>query len=107
MNLKRIRSYLVPVLTCLLVGGTFATVLAIVLAWALGAEDMIMMTLAPKSVTSPIAMLVAEQLGGIAALAAVFVMFTGVLGPLFGPWLLRKCKITEPAAWGMAMGMTA
>ena len=55
MNLKRIRSYLVPVLTCLLVGGTFATVLAIVLAWALGAEDMIMMTLAPKSVTSPIA----------------------------------------------------
>ncbi|BDX17814.1 LrgB family protein [Halopseudomonas aestusnigri] len=107
MNLKRIRSYLVPVLTCLLVGGTFATVLAIVLAWALGAEDMIMMTLAPKSVTSPIAMLVAEQIGGVAALAAVFVMFTGVLGAIFGPMLLRWCGVDHPAAWGMAMGLTA
>ena len=96
-----------PVVLTILIGGVFATVITLLIAWALGAEQMILMTLAPKSVTSPIAMLVAEQLGGIAALAAVVVMFNGVLGPLFGPWLLRKCKITEPAAWGMAMGMTA
>ncbi|MEH6669579.1 LrgB family protein [Halopseudomonas sp.] len=107
LNLRRIRLYFWPVLLTILIGGVFATVITLLIAWALGAEQMILMTLAPKSVTSPIAMLVAEQLGGIAALAAVFVMFTGVLGPLFGPWLLRKCKITEPAAWGMAMGMTA
>lgn len=107
MNLKRIRSYLVPVLTCLLVGGTFATVLAIVLAWALGAEDMIMMTLAPKSVTSPIAMLVADQIGGIAALAAVFVMITGVIGAIVGPSILRLCRVHHPAAQGMALGITA
>ncbi len=107
LNLRRIRLYFWPVLLTILLGGLFATVITLLIAWALGAEHMILMTLAPKSVTSPIAMLVAEQLGGIAALAAVFVMFTGVLGPLFGPWLLRKCKITEPAAWGMAMGMTA
>ena len=65
------------------------------------------MTLAPKSATSPIAMLVAEQIGGVAALAAVFVMFTGVLGAIFGPWLLRIAGVDHPAAWGMAMGMTA
>ena len=107
LNLRHIRLYFWPVVLTILIGGVFATVITLLIAWALGAEQMILMTLAPKSVTSPIAMLVAEQLGGIAALAAVFVMFTGVLGPLFGPWLLRKCKITEPAAWGMAMGMTA
>jgi predicted murein hydrolase (TIGR00659 family) len=106
LNLRRIRLFFWPVLITLLLGGLFATVITLVIAWALGAEHMILMTLAPKSVTSPIAMLVAEQLGGIAALAAVFVMFTGVLGPLFGPWLLRACGVTEPAAWGMAMGMT-
>ncbi|HIQ51998.1 MAG TPA: LrgB family protein [Pseudomonas pachastrellae] len=107
MNFRRIRSYFWPVLICLLVGGTLATVLAVLLAWLLGAETMIMMTLAPKSVTSPIAMLVAEQIGGVAALAAVFVMFTGVLGAIFGPMLLRLCGVDHPAAWGMAMGLTA
>ena len=107
MNFRRIRSYFWPVLICLLVGGTLATVLAVLLAWLLGAEPMIMMTLAPKSVTSPIAMLVAEQIGGVAALAAVFVMFTGVLGAIFGPVLLRLCGVDHPAAWGMAMGLTA
>jgi predicted murein hydrolase (TIGR00659 family) len=107
LNLRRIRLFFWPVLLTLLLGGFFATVVTLIIAWALGAEHMILMTLAPKSVTSPIAMLVAEQIGGIAALAAVFVMFTGVLGPLLGPWLLRVCGVTEPAAWGMAMGMTA
>ncbi|ONM43168.1 hypothetical protein BXT89_14100 [Halopseudomonas pachastrellae] len=107
MNFRRIRSYFWPVLICLLVGGTLATVLAVLLAWLLGAEPMIMMTMAPKSVTSPIAMLVAEQIGGVAALAAVFVMFTGVLGAIFGPVLLRLCGVDHPAAWGMAMGLTA
>lgn len=107
LNLRRIRLYFWPVVLTILLGGLFATVITLLIAWALGADLMILMTLAPKSVTSPIAMLVAEQIGGIPELAAVFVMFTGVLGPLFGPWLLRKCKITEPAAWGMAMGMTA
>ena len=107
MNFRRIRSYFWPVLICLLVGGTLATVLAVLLAWLLGAEPMILMTLAPKSVTSPIAMLVAEQIGGVAALAAVFVMFTGVLGAIFGPMLLRLCGVDHPAAWGMAMGLTA
>ena len=107
LNLRRIRSFFWPVVICLLVGGTFATLMAVLLAWLLGAEPMIMMTLAPKSVTSPIAMLVAEQIGGVAALAAVFVMFTGVLGAIFGPWLLRICGVDHPAAWGMAMGMTA
>jgi putative effector of murein hydrolase len=52
-------------------------------------------------------MLVAEQIGGVAALAAVFVMFTGVLGAIFGPMLLRVCGVDHPAAWGMAMGLTA
>jgi putative effector of murein hydrolase len=63
--------------------------------------------MAPKSVTSPIAMLVASQIGGIAALAAVFVMITGVVGAMLGPALLRLCGVRHHAAIGMALGMTA
>ena len=68
---------------------------------------MILMTMAPKSVTSPIAMLVADQIGGIAALAAVFVMITGVIGAIAGPSILRLCRVHHPAAQGMALGITA
>lgn len=107
LNLRRIRQFFVPIMVTLLVGGSFATLSALLIAWALGADQMILMTMAPKSVTSPIAMLVAEQIGGVAALAAVFVMFTGVLGAIIGPWLLRITGIRHPAAWGFSMGLAA
>lgn len=107
LNLRRIRQLLWPVVITLIVGGTFATGLCVGLGWLLGADHMILMTLAPKSVTSPIAMLVAEQIGGVAALAAVFVLITGVLGAIFGPGLLTLIKVEHPAARGMALGLAA
>ena len=107
LNLKRIRQLFWPTLITLLVAGLLATVLGVALAWAFGAERMMLMTLAPKSVTSPIAMLVAEQIGGVAALAAVFVLITGVLGAMCGPELLRRIGVHHPAAQGMALGITA
>ncbi|KFE57299.1 LrgB family protein [Pseudomonas syringae] len=107
LNLRRIRLLLWPTLTTLVLGGVFATGLCLTLGWLFGAEHMILMTMAPKSVTSPIAMLVAEQLGGVAALAAVFVLITGVLGAILGPGLLSLARVENPAARGMALGLTA
>lgn len=107
LNLRRIRELFGPIMITLLVGGTTATALGMALAWGFGTDRMILMTLAPKSVTSPIAMLVAEQIGGIVALAAVFVMITGILGAIFGPELLRLCGVQHPAARGMALGLTS
>ncbi len=107
MNLRRVRQLLWPTVLTLLVAGTLATVLGVGLAWLLGLEDWLLLTLAPKSVTSPIAMLVAEQIGGVAALAAVFVIITGIIGVLLGPEFLRLCGITHPAAQGMALGLTS
>lgn len=106
-NFRRIRQYFWPVLISLAVGGVFVTVSTILIAWLLGADFSMLMTLAPKSLTTPIAMMVAEQTGGIAAMAAAFVMYTAVLGALLGPWLLDRSGVTEPAARGMAMGLTA
>ena len=107
LNLRRIRELFGPIMITLLVGGITATALGIALAWVFGADRMVLMTLAPKSVTSPIAMLVAEQIGGVVALAAVFVMITGILGAIFGPELLRRFGVQHPAARGMALGLTA
>ncbi|MDI6528075.1 LrgB family protein [Pseudomonas otitidis] len=107
LNLKRIRQLFWPTLLTLALGGLVATVMGVGLAWAFGAEHMVLMTMAPKSVTSPIAMLVAEQIGGVAALAAVFVLITGVIGAMLGPEMLRRIGVHHPAAQGMALGITA
>ncbi|SDS81886.1 TIGR00659 family protein [Halopseudomonas litoralis] len=106
-NLRRIRQFFWPVMTTLVVGGVFVTVVTLLLAWLLGADFAMLMTLAPKSLTTPIAMMVAEQLGGVAAMAAAFVMYTAVLGALMGPWLLSVTGVTHPAARGMALGLAA
>ncbi|MGK9066678.1 LrgB family protein [Stutzerimonas chloritidismutans] len=107
LNLRRIHELFAPIMLTLLIAGSVATALGMALAWGFGADRVILMTLAPKSVTSPIAMLVADQIGGIVALAAVFVMITGILGAIFGPTLLRMCRVSNPAARGMALGLTA
>lgn len=106
-NLRRIRQLFWPTLTTLVVGGVFATGLCLLLGRLFGAKPMILMTMAPKSVTSPIAMLVAEQIGGVAGLAAVFVLITGVIGAIFGPALLDRLGVVQPEARGMALGLTA
>ena len=79
LNLRRIRQLFWPIILTLLIAGTFATVLGAGLAWLFGAERLVLMSMAPKSVTSPIAMLVADQIGGIAALAGA-----GLLRPSQG-----------------------
>ena len=107
LNLRRIRQLLWPTLATLVVGGVVATVSGLALGWLLGADRLILMTMAPKSVTSPIAMLVAGQLGGIPAMAAVFVLITGVIGAIFGPGVLQLLKVQAPEARGMAYGLTA
>lgn len=107
LNLRRIRQLFWPTVLTLLVGGTVATALGIGFAWLFGAEKMMLMSMAPKSVTSPIAMLVAHQIGGTAALAAVFVMLTGVAGAILGPTLLKLAKVKHQAAVGLALGITA
>ncbi len=107
VNLRRIRQLFWPIMLTLLLAGPLATALGVGLAWLFGAEPIMLMSMAPKSATTPIAMLVASQIGGIAALAAVFVLLTGVLGAVLGPGLLRICGVHHPAARGMALGMTA
>jgi len=89
----------------LLAGSVTAAGSAVLLGAALGLDATMLRTLAPKSVTSPIAMAVSEQMGGIPALAAVFVIVTGILGALFGPLLFAAMRVRSSAAKGLALGV--
>lgn len=76
----------------------------VLIASALGANDSIVSSLAPKSVTTPIAMGIAEKTGGMAPLTAAIVVGVGILGAVFGPGFLRLIGVRDSAASGLALG---
>ena len=87
-----------------LAGGAAAAISATCLAWALGLPHDVLLSLAPKSVTAPVAMGVAEKLGGIPALAAVFAVVTGMVGALSGKYLFDALGIGRDSRGWMARG---
>ena len=104
---ERIRQLWRPISVALLVGCTVAIVSALLLAWALGASYETLMALAPKSATMPIALPVAERIGGAPSLAAVAVAITGIAGAVLAGPLLRLLRVHDPAVRGFAIGLTA
>lgn len=99
------------VLLAALLGGAAAGGSAVALGWAVGLPHDVVMSLAPKSVTAPVAMGIAEKIGGIPALSAVFAVLTGLIGALSGKYLFDLLRIrTTHAGWrarGFALGTAA
>jgi putative effector of murein hydrolase len=70
----------------------------------LGLPPEVVKSLAPKSVTAPVAMGIAEQLGGVPALAAVFAVLTGLVGALSARYLFTALRVPEWPVRGFALG---
>jgi predicted murein hydrolase (TIGR00659 family) len=100
----RVRRSAVALLASIVTGSAVASVSAIAVAWMLGAGRETIVSIAPKSVTAPVAMGISEQLGGLPSLTAVLVILTGVLGAMLGPPLLNLLGIRDWAARGVAIG---
>ena len=99
-----LRSRALPLLLAGLAGGLAAAGSAVGLGWLLGLEAPLLASLAPKSVTAPVAMGLASQLGGIAAVAAVFAVLTGLIGAVCAKPLFDAMGIRSPAIRGFAIG---
>ena len=91
----------------LVAGGLTAIYSAVEIARWLGATRPTQLSLAPKSVTTPIAMGIAEQIGGIPSLAAVIVIVTGILGAVAARSVLDICRIKDDAVRGFAIGISS
>lgn len=91
-----------------LLGGAAASGSAFALGWAVGLPHDVVLSLVPKSVTAPVAMGVAEKIGGIPALAAVFAVVTGLVGALSGKYLFGALRVPlDGEGWtarGFALG---
>ena len=103
-QLNRLRQSFLALLVGLVAGSVAAILASLALGWALGASRQTIMSLTPKSATSPIAMGIAEQIGGLPSLTAVLAILTGIIGAVGGGWLMDRLRITDDRARGVAMG---
>jgi predicted murein hydrolase (TIGR00659 family) len=106
-QLPKLRRNLLPLLGGLLAGSLVAIVSVVAVAWALGASGETLRSLAPKSVTIPIAMGVAEKIGGLPSLTAVLVMCTGVIGAVTVTPLLNLLRMRDYSVRGFSAGLAA
>ncbi|MBA4264825.1 MAG: hypothetical protein C0453_07075 [Comamonadaceae bacterium] len=106
-QLARLKRLWLPMLGALVVGTLAATVTAIGVGWALGASKATIASMAPKSVTAPVAMGISEQIGGLPTLTAVLVVCTGILGAATARTLFDLLRIQDPTVRGFALGTAA
>lgn len=104
LQLEQIKKQLLPIFLSQLVGCLVGIVSVVLTARWLGATPEVVASLAPKSVTTPIAMEVARGLNGIPSLTAAVVVCVGLLGAVFGFKVLAVGHVSSPIAQGLSMG---
>ncbi len=104
-QVEMLRAHALSILVTVVVGSLVGIVVGIV--YIMGADEIIAASLAPKSVTAPIAVAVVEPFGGIKAITSVVVIAVGIFGSIIAPRMLDRLGIADPVARGLAMGSAA
>lgn len=106
-NLRSVRKTLLPMAVALVAGSGTAILSALGIGWALGINPDVLLSLAPKSVTAPVAMGISESIGGSPTLTAVLVILTGITGAIIATPLLNLLRIRDWRARGFATGLAS
>ncbi|SDZ58905.1 TIGR00659 family protein [Jannaschia faecimaris] len=106
-NRDTIRRSVAPILLALLTGSFVAAGSALILAHAIGLPTDVILSLAPKSTTAPVALGISEAVGGIPSLTAVLVILTGIIGAITVTPLMNLMRIKDWRARGFAVGVAA
>ena len=107
LQLERIKKQAVIIIISQLAGCIAGILSVVMIAKLMGASKEIILSLAPKSVTVPIAMEVSKVIGGIPALTAAVVLVVGIFGAIFGYTILKLARVTNPVSQSLAMGTAA
>jgi predicted murein hydrolase (TIGR00659 family) len=107
LQLEKIKKQLLPILLSQLAGCIIGVISVVLIAKLLGASKEVILSLAAKSVTTPIAMEVTKTIGGIPSLTAAVVVCVGLFGAISGFKILALLKIESPIAQGLSMGTAA
>ncbi|SEO57485.1 TIGR00659 family protein [Amphibacillus marinus] len=102
-----LRQYFVQIICGVLVGSIVAILSSFGLALLFNVDEHLLISLLPRSITTPLAIEVSTEIGGVPALTIVFVIITGILGSLVGPLVFNLLNIQSAMAKGLALGMAA
>jgi predicted murein hydrolase (TIGR00659 family) len=102
-----LRLRIAPIAVAALAGGAAAAISAFAIGKLLDLPDDVLRSLVPKSVTAPVAMGIAQQIGGIPALGAVFAVLTGLVGAVSAKYLFDALRVTAPEVRGFSIGTIA
>ena len=103
----KLKTIFLPISLSLLVGSSFAIIIAVYTGKLFGLGQESILSLMPKSVTTPIAMGVSEAIGGLPALTAVLVILTGIIGAMSAPLIFKVFKLKDETTQGFAIGMSS
>lgn len=106
-QIRSVRESWLAITVTVLLGSLAAAISSVGIAWLLGASRLTLLSLAPKSVTTPVAMGIAEQLGGLPTLTAVVVILSGITGAMTASGLLKLVRIRDARASGLAIGIAS
>ncbi|BAU28051.1 putative murein hydrolase (TIGR00659 family) [Aneurinibacillus soli] len=106
-NRQLVVTYSVPAAAGIVIGALATTLSAVFIGLLFHLPHDVLASLGVKSVTVPIALEITALTGGNPTLSAAFVVLTGTLGTMIGPWLLKRSGITSPFAYGLAMGVVS
>lgn len=101
---KILKEYWMPILTGCVAGSAASMACVYGLCRLFGLDESLTVSLLPKSVTTPIALSISQANGGVVPITVVAVIFTGILGSILAPVLLKVFRVTDSVAAGLAIG---
>lgn len=107
LQLEKIKKQAIPILVSQLAGCIVGVVSVVLIAKLMGASKEVIFSLAPKSVTTPIAIEISKSIGGIPPLTASVVIVVGIFGAIFGYGIMKLTRVKNPIAQGLSMGTAA
>ena len=97
----------IPILTGISVGSAAGIVSIIVMCRMFGLDELLSISMIPKSVTTPIGIEISSQLGGMPSITVAAIVFTGIAGVLLGPLVCKLFRINDKVAVGIAIGTSS
>lgn len=103
-KLSILKKYWLPIIVGCIAGSLASMASVYGMCRLFGLDQSLTMSMLPKSVTTPIAVSVAQAHGGVVPVTVVAVIFTGILGSIAAPLLIRIFKVSDSVAAGLAIG---
>jgi len=104
-SLSHVRSNLHSIGLALLAGSVTSIVSGVAIVWLMGGSRLVALSMAPKAVTTPIAMAVSQEIGGAPALTAPLAILGGIVAAIVGQEMLKSLRVRDWRAHGLAAGV--